>query len=148
VPPAGAGIDPLTYVPEMSRRFRGLAAWCALRAYGRAGYRELVERCVDNAQRFAAWVEATPELELLAPADLNIVCFRYAPAGLDAAALDAFNRRAVTDLQADGRVFVTGTVWAGKAAIRPAFDNWATMPEDVDILAQAVGQIGARLSRA
>ena len=144
-PAPGSGIDLHLHVPEMSRRFRGLAAWCALRAYGREGYRQLVERCVDNAQQFATWVKATPGLELLAPAEFNIVCFRYAPDVLDAAGIDAFNRRAVAAIQADGRVFVTGTVWQGKAAIRPAFDNWSTMPEDVDILSQAVAQIGARL---
>lgn len=145
-PAPGAGLDPFVYVPEMSRRFRALPAWCALRAYGRDGYRQLVERCVDNAQQFAAWVEETPELELLAPANLIIVCFRYAPEGLDDAATDALNRRAVAEIQADGRAFVTGTVWDGRAAIRAAFDNWSTMPEDVDILAQAVAHIGARLS--
>jgi glutamate/tyrosine decarboxylase-like PLP-dependent enzyme len=145
--PPSAGVDPFAYVPEMSRRFRALAAWCALRAYGRDGYRQLVERCVANAQQFAAWVDATPALELLAPVDLIIVCFRYAPDSLGDAVADAFNRKAVTEIQADGRAFVTGTVWNGKAAIRAAFDNWTTMPEDVDILAQAVAQVGARLSR-
>jgi glutamate/tyrosine decarboxylase-like PLP-dependent enzyme len=145
-PLPGSGIDPFSYVPEASRRFRALAAWCALRAYGREGYRQLVERCVDNAQQFADWVSETPGLELLAPVPLNIVCFRYTPVGLGAAATDDFNRRAVAAIQADGRVFVTGTVWQGNAAIRPAFDNWSTLPEDVDILSQAVAQVGAQLS--
>lgn len=147
-PPPGAGVDPLAYVPEMSRRFRALAAWCALRAYGREGYRALVERCVDNAQQFAAWINATPELELLAPVDLIIVCFRYVPEGLDDAATNAFNRQATAAIQADGRAFVTGTMWQGQAAIRAAFDNWSTMPEDVDILAQAIAQVGARVARS
>ncbi len=149
-PGADAGWDPLTHVPEMSRRFRGLAAWCALRAYGRDGYRALVERCVENAAAFAAWVDAAPGLELMAPAPLIIVCFRYAPAHLrdDPAATDAFNREAVAALQADGRAFVTGTVWNGRAAIRTAFDNWATGPTDVAILQEAVREIGERLAAA
>lgn len=144
---ADAGWDPLTHVPEMSRRFRGLAAWCALKAAGRQGYRALVERCLANAAAFAGWVEATPEMELLAPASLNIVCFRYAPAGLDPAAADALNRAAVAGLQADGRAFVTGTVWGGHAAIRAAFDNWATSAADVTLLQEAITDIGERLRR-
>ena len=145
-PGADAGWDPLTHVPEMSRRFRGLAAWCALKADGRSGYRALVERCVGNAAGFAAWVERTPGLDLMAPAPLIVVCFRYTPDGLDDDATDAFNRAAVAALQADGRVFVTGTVWRGRAAIRAAFDNWATGSADVAVLQEAVADIGRRLS--
>jgi glutamate/tyrosine decarboxylase-like PLP-dependent enzyme len=137
-PSADHGWEPHTHVPEMSRRFRGLAAWCALRAYGRAGYREMVERCVENAAAFARWIEHTDGIELMAPAPLNIVCFRYAPPGLDDEQSDAFNRAAVTAIQRDGRAYVTGTVWNGRAAIRAAFDNWATTSRDVEILQAAV----------
>jgi glutamate/tyrosine decarboxylase-like PLP-dependent enzyme len=140
-PAADAGWDPHTHVPEMSRRFRALAAWCALKAYGRAGYRDLVERCCANAATFADWVAATPGLELAAPAPLNIVCFRIAPAGVEPAAQDARNRAAVSALQADGRVVVSGTVWNGRAAIRAAFDNWATSAADVAILQDAVRDV-------
>jgi len=142
------GWDPLTHVPEMSRRFRGLAAWCALKAAGRAGYRTMVERCLANASDFAGWVGAAPGLDLMAPAPLNIVCFRYAPDGMGTDEMDAFNRAAVVALQADGRAFVTGTVWNGRAAIRAAFDNWATGPTDVAILQAAVVDIGERLAVA
>ena len=137
-PAAGDGPAPSALGPEMSRRMRALPVWCALRAAGREGYREMVERCLDNAAGFAAWVEATPGLELLAPAPTIIVCFRVAPAGPDAAATDDLNRRVVAGLQADGRAFVTGTVWDGKAAIRAAFDNWTTRPADVAILQGAI----------
>ena len=142
----GAGWDPFTHVPEMSRRFRGLAAWCALKGYGRAGYRALVERCVDNAAAFARWVEATPGVELMNPAPLNIVCFRLVRTGLDELANDELNRAAVCAIQSDGRAFVTGTVWQGRAAIRAAFDNWRTTAADVRLLQEAVAQVGASLS--
>jgi glutamate/tyrosine decarboxylase-like PLP-dependent enzyme len=127
----------------MSRRFRGLAAWCALKAFGRSGYRDLVERCCANAARFAAWVEAGDGLELQAPATLNIVCFRYTPPGSAPSAIDSFNRDATERLQRDGRAFVTGTTWRGRVAIRAAFDNWATTADDVDILCHAVADCAA-----
>ncbi len=145
-----AGWDADDFSPEMSRRFRGLAAWCALKAYGREGYRLLVERCVDNATSFARWVETMPELELMnaermRKSPLNCVCFRFAPAGMDNEATNAFNRAAVAAIQDDGRAFVTGTTWEGKAAIRAAFDNWATTLADVEILETVVGDVGTKL---
>ena len=146
-PVAGEGWSPSGHGLEMSRRLRALAVWCALRAEGRSGYQALVERCLDNAAAFAAWVEGAEGFELLAPAPLIIVCFRLAPAGLEATAADALNRELVAALQADGRVFVSGTVWDGKAAVRAAFDNWATGPEDVAVLQEAVLEVGQRLVR-
>ena len=68
--------------PESSRRARSLAVWATLRAYGRSGYRAMVERHLDLAQRLARRVDESPELELLADVRLNIVCFRFRPAGL------------------------------------------------------------------
>jgi glutamate/tyrosine decarboxylase-like PLP-dependent enzyme len=125
------GHDADDFGPEMSRRFRALAAWCALKAYGRAGYRALVERCVAHASELARFVEATDGLELLHPARLNVVLFR-ASAGDDA------TRSLVRRVQEGGEAFVTGTVWDGKAAVRAAFDGWATSAEDVRVLERAL----------
>lgn len=140
------GWDPFTHVPEMSRRFRGLAAWCALKAFGREGYRALVERCVDNAAAFARWVEATPGVELMNPAPLNIVCFRIVREGCEKAVTDEMNRLAVRAIQVDGRAFVTGTIWNGHAAIRAAFDNWQTTLDDVEMLQAAVKDTATSLT--
>jgi len=137
--------NPSSHVPESSRRFRALALWCALKADGRAGIRAMVERGIANAAEFAAWAKAEEGLTLMSPATLNIVCFRLAPADRDEHAADDLNRRAVRALQADGRVFVSGTVWAGRAAIRAAFDNWMTGAHDVAILKQAVADVRDRL---
>jgi glutamate/tyrosine decarboxylase-like PLP-dependent enzyme len=98
----------------------------------------LIEQCCDNATMFAAWLRQTDGLELLAPVPLNIVCWRYTPAGLDEAATDAFNRAAVTALQTSGPVFVSPTSWQGRPALRCAFDNWLTTAGDVAILQEAV----------
>src|SRR5262249_40235019 len=44
--------------PESSRRARSLAVWATLAAYGRSGYRALVERHLGLARRLADRVEA------------------------------------------------------------------------------------------
>jgi len=100
---------------------------------------------LDNAAAFARWVEATPAVELMIPAPLNIVCFRVVRAGLDDAASDDLNRRAVRAIQQDGRAFVTGTAWNGRSAIRAAFDNWRTTLADVTLLQAAVADVAKDL---
>ncbi len=135
--------------PEASRRARGLAVWATLRAYGRRGHREMVERHLDLAQRVARAVDATPDLERLADVPLNIVCFRVHPPGLnDEARLDELNTRIGAAVLEDGRVYVGTTRYRGKVAFRPAIVNWRTTEADVDLMVDVVRELSARLAVA
>jgi glutamate/tyrosine decarboxylase-like PLP-dependent enzyme len=130
--------------PEASRRARSLAVWATLRAYGRAGHREMVERHLALAQRLGSRIEAEPELELLAPVRLNIVCFRHRPPGLRGDELDEHNLALGQDVLADGRVFFGTTRIDGKAAFRPAIVNWRTTERDVDLLVDVLLELASR----
>ncbi|HEV3475377.1 MAG TPA: aspartate aminotransferase family protein [Actinomycetota bacterium] len=131
--------------PESSQRARGIAVWATLRAYGREGYREIVERHLDLAQRIASRVDEAPDLERLADVPLNIVCFRYHPHGVDdEATLDEVNRRIGTEILDDGRVYVGTTLYEGKVTFRPAIVNWRSRQEDVDLLVDVVRELGSR----
>lgn len=132
--------------PEGSRRARSFATWATLRAYGRRGYREMVERHLDLAQRLAARIDQAPDLERLADVPLNIVCFRYRPEGAGEEELDALNARLGEAVLADGRVYVGTTRYEARVAFRPAIVNWRTGPEDVDLLVEVVRELGAQLS--
>jgi glutamate/tyrosine decarboxylase-like PLP-dependent enzyme len=131
--------------PESSRRARALPIWATLRAYGRQGYRAMVERHLDLAQRFGRLVEEAPDLELLAPVQLCVVCFRYRPPGVPESELDELNQRLGAALLADGRVFVGTTVYRGMTALRPAIVNWRTTEADIDLLISAVREVAAGL---
>ena len=133
--------------PEMSRRARALPVWATLRAYGRSGYRELVERHLDLAQRLAAQVDAEPDIERLADVPLNVVCFRYHPEGLSPTELDELNRRLGQAVLDDGRVYFGTTVYDGKVAFRPAIVNWRTGSDDVDLIVPIVLELGGALTR-
>jgi glutamate/tyrosine decarboxylase-like PLP-dependent enzyme len=129
--------------PENSRRARALAIWATLRAYGRDGYRHMVERHLALAQHLAAQVDAAPELERLADVPLNIVCFRARPPDLSEDRLDEFNTELGEALRANGWVYAGTTTYAGKVALRPAIVNWQTEERDVDLLVELVRSLVA-----
>jgi glutamate/tyrosine decarboxylase-like PLP-dependent enzyme len=131
--------------PEGSRRSRSFATWATLRAYGRNGYREMVERHLDLAQRLADRVDEEPDLERLADVPLNIVCFRYRPKDMGEKDLDGLNARLGEAVLADGRVYVGTTTYDGRVAFRPAIVNWRTSAEDVDLLVEVVRELGEEL---
>jgi glutamate/tyrosine decarboxylase-like PLP-dependent enzyme len=133
--------------PETSRRSRSLAVWATLHAYGRQGYRELVERNLDLTQRLAQRVDEADDLERLADARLCIVAFRYRPPGLGDGELNELNTQLGEAVLADGRVYVGTTRYGGRVAFRPAIVNWRTREEDVDLLVDVVRELGARLAR-
>jgi glutamate/tyrosine decarboxylase-like PLP-dependent enzyme len=133
--------------PEASRRARALAVWATLRAYGRSGYREMVERHLELAQRLAQRVDEAPDLELLAPVQLNIVCFRFNPPGAAEGDLNDLNAQLGESVLADGRVYAGTTVYGGRTALRPAIVNWRTREEDVDLLVEVVRELGRLLGR-
>ncbi len=140
----GAIGDPPSFVhlgPENSRRMRALPVWMSLLAYGRAGYQQIIETTCDLAQQFGAQIEAMPALQLLAPVRLNIVCFSLARPTTTQEIADLLAR-----LQADGRVFMTPTVYQGTPGIRAAFSNWRTTSADVDIACTALQELLAELA--
>ncbi|MDQ3859664.1 MAG: pyridoxal-dependent decarboxylase [Actinomycetota bacterium] len=134
--------------PESSQRARSLPVWATLRAYGRTGYREMVERHLALARRIAERVDAAPDLERLAEVPLNIVCFRFRPPDLPEEKLDGLNARLGEAVLADGRVYTGTTRYDGKVAFRPAIVNWRTREEDVDVLVEVIRELGSRLARA
>src|SRR6202011_5837328 len=91
------------------------------------------------ARYLAAQVEATPDLELLAPVALNIVCFRYRCADAD-----RVNREIVADLQESGIAVPSTTTIDGRLAIRAAIVNHRTGAQDIDTMLSAIVALGGR----
>ena len=131
--------------PEMSRRARGLAVWATLAAYGRAGYRTMVERHLALAARLGRQIRESSDFELLAEPRLNVVCFRHRPQGISESELDELNRRLGAAIIADGRVYFGTTLYAGKVAFRPAISNWRTTERDIDTILSVTRELAERL---
>ena len=130
---------------QLSRGFRALKVWMSFKAHGVDAFARLVEQNVKQAAYLVELVAAHPRLELLAPAPLNVVCFRYSAPGLDDAALNALNQEILLRVQESGLAVPSHTQLGGRFAIRVAITNHRSRREDFDLLAQAVVDTGDAL---
>jgi glutamate/tyrosine decarboxylase-like PLP-dependent enzyme len=123
--------DALDYGPEHSRRARGFAVYAAIRALGREGIAEMIERCCAHATRFAERLAASGKAEILGEVVLNQVLVRF-PGD------DDRNRAVIERVQQEGTCWMSGTTWQGRAAMRISVSNWSTTEEDVDRSVDAI----------
>ena len=118
---------------QLGRRFRALKLWMVLRSYGARGLREHLDRHLQLARQFAAWVDAHADFERVAPVPFSVVCFRWSPAGrpLPDQELDAANERLVDSVNRTGEIFLSHTRLRGRVAIRMAIGHLRTQEADV-----------------
>jgi glutamate/tyrosine decarboxylase-like PLP-dependent enzyme len=132
---------------ELSRSFKALKAWMALRSVGVERWAAHIERNIRQMQRLAAKVEAHPALELLAPVPLNVVNLRWAKPGVTRERLDAINREILFRLHEGAIALPSGTTLPGGFAIRAANTNYRTTDADLDAFMNAVVTLGDEISR-
>lgn len=134
---------PCDYGPDLSRGFRALKTWFTLKVYGAAALGGAISRACSLARYLERCIKVTPELELLAPVELNIVCFRYR-----AEDSDQINARIVVELQESGDVVPSTTIVNGRLAIRAAIVNHRTGQEDIQRLVERTVALGRRLNNS
>jgi len=130
--PQGEHREPSQYVPELSRRARGIDIWAAMKSFGRAGLAELVERCCLCAQRFARGLSQAG-YEILNEIVLNQVLVSFGAPEI--------TQRVIAAIQEDGTSWCGGTVWQGRHAMRVSVSSWATTEADVDRSLEAIVRI-------
>lgn len=126
------------HVPENSRRLRALPAWYSLLAYGRQGYRDIVEDNVQHTKLLGSLIDESPYFRLLAPVNLCVACFTL---NLPQEELAAATARFLDTLASRGVAFMTPTVYQDTPAIRAALVNWRTTEADVHLTWQEMQNV-------
>jgi len=126
----------LNVLPENSRRLRALPAWFSLKAYGKEGYRDIIENSTSLALHFGNALIEQEYFELLAPIRLNNVCFTL-KGNENQDKVASF----LTKLNEGGKVFMTPTVYLNRKGIRASFVNWRTTENDIKIVIQEMTEV-------
>jgi aromatic-L-amino-acid decarboxylase len=134
------------YGLQLSRQFRALKVWMSIKEHGLDRFGRMISRNVEQAHYLGQLVEAEPDLELMAPIGLDIICFRFNPGGLEDNALDALNKEILMQLQERGIAAPSYTTLHGRYCLRVAIANHRSQPEDFDLLAREVVRLGGELT--
>ncbi len=128
---SGAVIDYRDWQIPLGRRFRALKLWFVIRHYGVEGLRFHVRRHVTLAHDFAAWVQEDADFELMAPAPLNLVCFRHRGG-------DEVNQAILDCLNNSGELYLTHTKLGGKLVLRMSIGQAHTEARHVEAAWQRI----------
>lgn len=128
---------PGAYVPELSRRARGFAAWAMMKRLGRSGVARMVDDDVRIAQAMAQGMAAIPGVEVLNQPELNQFIVRF---GTDRGAEegDRLTQLTVDRIQQDAVAFMGTALWRGRLVMRVSVCSIATTDEDGRITVEAV----------
>ena len=131
------------YGVQLSRGFRALKVWMSLKEHGIDRYARLVQQNIEQARYLAELVRAAPDLELMAPVALNIVCFRWMSPGLDEPRLGALDQELLLRLHESGIAVPSNALLGDRYALRVAITNHRSRREDFDLLVREVRRLGA-----
>jgi glutamate/tyrosine decarboxylase-like PLP-dependent enzyme len=135
------------YGVQLSRSFKALRAWTALKTEGADRYGQQIEQNIQQAKYLTRLVEDSDELELLAPTPMNIVNFRYLDESLSDEKLDDLNAEILMQLHERGIATPSSTVLNSRFSIRVAICNHRSKRSDFDALVEAVVAIGREIRK-
>ncbi len=139
VAPVDRQVNFADYGEQLTRQARGLKIWLNVRYFGLAALRTEIENGIARAEHIERMVREEPALELLAPAQLGVVCFRVRPPDMDdPAELDAFNERVNTAVNATGRHLISSTRLRGVFSLRACVLGFRTSMADVEAMIRSV----------
>ena len=122
------------YGLQTSRGFRALKVWMALKEHGIEKFGRLIDQNIEQGHYLSSLIENEPLLELVAPTNINIVCYRYHPCGIDGEGLKALNTEIMLRLQEEGTAALSDTTVHGEHCLRAAINNHRTRRGDLELL--------------
>jgi len=145
------GLDLGRHGPQFSRGFWALKVWVSLLAHGREAYGRRISHDAALARYLGAQAEERPEFELATPVELSICCFRYVPPDLPSGGperevyLNRLNERLMTEIQLDGRVYISNAILGDRFVLRACIVNFRTEADDIDAVLDVAAELGATL---
>jgi len=125
--------------PDLSRGFRALKTWFTFKVYGADKLGQVIAHSCALARYLEQRIEAHPMLEMMAPVNLNIVCFRLR---CPEAIADSVNRELLIAIQESGAAAPSSTKINGHLVIRAALFNHRSTTADMDKLLAAAERLG------
>jgi glutamate/tyrosine decarboxylase-like PLP-dependent enzyme len=119
-----AEFNPGDHGVQLSRSFRALKVWLSLQTFGLSAFREAITRGFELAETAERELRARKGWEILSPAQMATVCFRFGDR-------DDLQSQLVDVMMRDGYALLTSTTLRGVASLRLCTINPRTTEQDI-----------------
>jgi glutamate/tyrosine decarboxylase-like PLP-dependent enzyme len=137
---------PANLVPELSRRARGIPVYAIIKALGRSGVTEIVERHCRLAVRLAEKLRQEPGIAVLNDVVLNQLIVSFGTG--DAQDRKKSTEAVIAKVLEDGVLFAAGAQWRDDWVMRLSLTSGATSEADIDIAAEAIADAWRQVQAA
>ncbi len=140
-------VNLIDYGIQMTRGFRALKLWMSFQVFGLEGFRKAIARGISLAKFAEDVLRESPCWEVVTPAQIGLVTFRYVPEGWHPPEeIDALNRRLVEEMIEDGFAMISSTVMNGRTVLRLCTNNPRTTEADIRETIECLSRFGQELS--
>ncbi len=132
---------------QLTRRFRALKIWMSVETFGLAAFRASIDEAFDLALSAERFIRDSPDLEMLSPAAMGVVCYRFKPAGgtLCEDELESLNTAIQAAIVETGYAMISSTRLHGRYSLRLCIMNFTSTWADVQGTLERVLDVGHEL---
>jgi glutamate/tyrosine decarboxylase-like PLP-dependent enzyme len=130
---------------QLSRNAKALKVWMSIKSYGMKALRAMIQKDIDLTDYLCDQVKQSDDFVLKSQASLAVACFQYKGQLKDQEKIIQLNQKLIPALEADGRVFITGTKLNGEFVLRACIINHRKQKSSIDYLLQVIREVASKL---
>ena len=131
---------------DLSRNAKALKVWMSFKAYGSERLRNMIRKDIDMARYLQNLLNNNHNFEVVATGPLAIICFRFVgTVKRSKLMLDRLNRKLISALEKDGRIFITGSQLYNRPVLRACIINHRVQKNDIKYFVKVIEEIGSQI---
>ena len=131
---------------QLTRGFRALKLWLSLKVFGKVAFEKALHHGFEMAEAAEEFIGKLPDWEIMTPAQLGIITFRYAPAGMAEEKINTLNHGLIEKMIADGFAMLSSTVLRGRTVLRMCTINPRSTREDIQVTITRLDEMAKELN--
>lgn len=130
---------------QLTRNFRALKLWMSFKVFGVDAFSESINQGIRSASKVEKKIAQLPHWEVVTPAQLGILTFRFVPPHTSPKEIDVINTEIIEEMIRQKYAVLSSTVLYGKTVLRMCTINPRTTKDDIQNTIIKLNEVAIKL---